>query len=209
MATRHFQIEIKADSMEASSSESAHGNSRRPGVNLAVMGFGVLMFLWLTFRVDRYGYTLWRYLAVYPHNSSTYKDNVFGLVMGAILCGMFFLAGLRAFFPSGETMHCDRSTLTVSKIPWISFNGRWHTREFVLSEVTELCFGVLQSGRGDSIYGIRFVYACRKQKMLAGVTAPQAYKILSALKSLGADVPAHHDMRYVVREALRDQREQL
>jgi hypothetical protein len=67
----------------------------------------------------------------------------------------------------------------------------------------------LQSGKGDSIYGIRFHTVASKDKMLAGVTAPQAYKIIGALKKLGAEAPHQHDMRYEVREALRDQREQL
>jgi hypothetical protein len=207
MATRHFHIKITPDAVDVSTSESAHA-SRRPGVNVAMMVAGVGFFLWQTFRTDRYGYTLWRCLERYPRHSWEFRDALFGMVVMALVTGLFFILGLRGLFPSGETVHCDRSTLTVSKIPFVSFRGKWRTRTFELLYVCSLRYTVLQSGRGESTYGIRFLCG-GKQTMLAGLTAPQAYRILGALKILGADVPEHREMRYVVREALRDRREQL
>jgi hypothetical protein len=209
MANRHFAIEITADALTVSTSESAHTNARRPSVNIAIMAASVGFFLWLCFHHDRYGYSLWRYLVRYRAGSQTFNENLFAVLMLGMVCGLMFTVSLRAFFPSGETVHCDRSRLTISKIPFISFRGKWQTRWLPTSEVKGLHFAVLQSGKGDSIYGIRFHTVASKDKMLAGVTAPQAYKIIGALKKLGAEAPHQRDMRYEVREALRDERERL
>jgi len=209
MANRHFDIAIKPDSVEVSTSESAHTNRRHPSVNIAIMAASVGFFLWQCFRHDRYGYSLWRYLARYHAGSQTFNENLFAFLLLAMLCGLLFVVGLRGFFPSGEIVHCDRSRLTISKIPFLSFRGKWVTRWLPTSEVKGLHYAILQSGKGDSIYGIRFHTVGGEEKMLAGISAPQAYKILSAIRKLGADVPEDHDMRYVVREALRDEREQL
>lgn len=209
MRWKDWHISVQVDSVHV---ESSYRPAFRRSRTLACAALFALS-IWLvasTFRPDRYGYTLWRYLENYPKSSRVFTDHLVPLIFLAIEVGFFVLCALRMFFPSGETLHCDRHTLVVSRIPLTSFRGKWKTRTFPVSEISELHYGVVQSGgRGHSSYGILFCVCGMEEKMLAGLEPPEAHRILKAMSGLGANVSKDGDMRYLVRESLRDRRAEL
>jgi hypothetical protein len=93
-------------------------------------------------------------------------------------------------YPSDETFHCDRSTLTISRVRWLDIHNKdWHTRSYRLVDIVKIGYRALGSARGASIYGLRFIAGGRTQRVLPGLKPREADRILKALKTLGADVP--------------------
>ncbi|HEV2133720.1 MAG TPA: hypothetical protein VGR47_05605 [Terracidiphilus sp.] len=93
-------------------------------------------------------------------------------------------------FPSDETFHCDRSSLSISRARWLDVhNEHWNTRSFSLVEVEEITYGKVVTLRGYSIDGIRFVSGGTTYRVLPGIKPRDAQSLLTALKKFGADVP--------------------
>lgn len=132
--------------------------------------------------------SMWHDLVTAPSTSSV----VFTLI------GLMFFMGLlgwqgfryaRAAWASDEIFHCDRTTITISRIPWLDFSNRtWRTDTYPLAEVRAIRFAVIASAKGRQFWGLRFRAHGRKWA-LPGLEAPEAKPILAGLKALGADVP--------------------
>ena len=102
-------------------------------------------------------------------------------------------------------MRCDPSTLTISKVAWFdTSNSKWKTREFPLSEVMELRYGVIASAKQTSIHGIRFRVWGERQKMLPGLEAPEAAAVLKALREVGARVIDDPELEVKAEKILKD-----
>jgi hypothetical protein len=127
-----------------------------------------------------------------------------------LLCGLlvmvFFAWGMRSFLPFGERLHCDGSTLTWSKIPWISFGNRWVMRSIPVSEISGARYGLAYRRRGGDLYGILLEAGGQRWKLFAGIESPEANRILHGLRVLGANVQDNREMRYAIRETLRDRK---
>ncbi|HEY2460836.1 MAG TPA: hypothetical protein VGI16_08510 [Candidatus Acidoferrum sp.] len=155
-----------------------------------------------------HGYSWWWTIG-HDHAVSEY---FIGTVLGALIyfggLGCALLLGVRSLFPSGEKLHCDRSQLTVSKIPWISFRGRWTTHVFSLAQVSEMKYGLIRRGtaRDPSIYGILFLVDGNRRKILRRIGAPEAARLLRGIKKLGLDVPHDPDILPRMQMALEDRR---
>jgi hypothetical protein len=115
-----------------------------------------------------------------------------------ILLSVVGLTGLYAWrwvvsaSPSDERFHCDRSTVTLSRVRWLDIhNKNWHTRSYPLADIKNIRYQAVGSigGQGGSIYGLRFLAGGKTQRVLPGITPRQADKVLKALKAFGADVP--------------------
>ena len=92
-------------------------------------------------------------------------------------------------YPSDESFHCDRSTLTISRVRWLDIHNKdWETRSYPLADIEKIRYQALASAKGSSIYGLRFLAGGKTQRVLPGITPRQADKVLKALKALGADV---------------------
>lgn len=121
---------------------------------------------------------------------------------------LFLLAvGIRHLLPFGEHLHANRSDLTWSRIPWLSFGNRWVTKSTPLPEISRASYTIVYKSKGT--YGILLETYGESWKMFWGIEAPEANRILRGLNALGVNV--HHDpeMRESIRETLRDRRAQL
>jgi hypothetical protein len=136
---------------------------------------------------------------------STVGLGVFALALVIVLLGW----GVRCFLPFGERLHCDRSLLTWSKIPWIGFGNRWVTRTVPPSEISHAHYGLAYRKRGGDLYGVLLEVGGKRWKLFAGIDSPEANRILNGLKGLGVNVPHDPGMRESIRETLRDRRAQL
>jgi len=108
----------------------------------------------------------------------------------------------RAAWPSDEIFYCDRHELTISRTPWWDFhNHHWNKYVYPLTDVSHLRFAAIASLKNKTFYGIRFLARGRRWA-LPGLEAPEAKRILIALKSLGADVPEDPKLEKRISQAL-------
>jgi hypothetical protein len=124
------------------------------------------------------------------------------------LIEVFILAyGVRYLLPFGERLHADRSNLTWSRISWLSFGNRWVTRSVPVTEVVRASYAIVYKSKG--IHGILIETYGEPWKSFWGIEAPEANRILRALKGLGVNIQRDPEMRESIRETLRDRRAQL
>jgi hypothetical protein len=128
--------------------------------------------------------------------------------LGLLIVGGVFIAwiGFRwsaAAWPSDETLHCDQTVLTISRIPYFDFSNRkWKTASYPLRDIKTFRFAVYASAKNSSVYGFRFRVNGRKYKTLPGLEAPEAQNILTALQGFGVDVVLDDKLQKKVGEAL-------
>ncbi len=138
-------------------------------------------------------------------NASSGSSVVFvpiGLMLFAGLFGWQGFRYARAAWASDETFHCDRESITIKRIPWLDFSNRtWRTYTYPLSEVSGIRFAVIASAKGRAFWGLRFRAHGRKWA-LPGLEAPEAKKILTELRTLGADVPGDPKLDKRIKETL-------
>lgn len=138
------------------------------------------------------------------------RDFVANLIVFAYgsLVELFLLAtGIRHLLPFGERLHADRTTLTWSRISWLSFGNRWVTRTTPLSEVVRASYAIVYKSKG--IRGILLETYGEAWKTFWGIETPEANRILRSLKALGVNVQHDPEMREAIRETLRDRRADL
>jgi hypothetical protein len=133
--------------------------------------------------------SMWHDFAAHPVNSQGF------IVPLVILLGASALIVLSTWryvvmaHPSDETLYCDRSTLTISKVRWLDiYNTDWRIRSYPINAITGITYRAVARTRGASVYGLRFKAAGRSKRILPGLGAHDAGEILRALKAFGADV---------------------
>jgi len=190
MLQQEFNIVITESSVDVRHDVSSKSPKGRFYVGLFFLAFLILVICGVIFLPGKHGApSMWHDVSTSPINSAGFIFPLSLVLLGAIFMGCVATRYLLAAYPSDETVHCDRSTLTVSKVPWLDVrNSKWTTRSYSLRDVSHLRFGVIASAKGSSIYGIRFVAAGKKLKVLPGLEAPEAAEILQGFKALGADV---------------------
>ena len=105
-----------------------------------------------------------------------------------LFAGTALWAALRSIFPSGESLTCDGSKLTIGRIPGASLRGHWNYESFPISAVKEVQFASVAFGGRTPVLGLRFKVDGVKRNTLAGLESPEAAQILDALASLGVYV---------------------
>ncbi len=138
-------------------------------------------------------------LWLYPSNWPL----LFAIVLFA---GTLLWAALRNLFPSGQSITCDRSTLTIGRIPHSSLRGQWRYESFPVGTVKELQFASVAFGGQRPVLGLRFKVDGITKKTLAGLESPEAAQILDALSSLGVNVVRDPAMPMMVDMALSRRR---
>jgi hypothetical protein len=94
-------------------------------------------------------------------------------------------------------------------IPWYSFTGHWVTHTYEAIDVSGFHLKFYGSGKGGSVYGIRFyVNGSTKSIFHGSIQPPEAYRILLGLKSLGWDVPLDPKLLSHVKMGLYDRKEE-
>jgi hypothetical protein len=115
---------------------------------------------------------------------------------------ILFWRGFRDMFPAGESLVCESDTLTIGHIPDHVLNGRWVYQDFPISSITQLSFGAVRVSRYGGIPGLIFTAAGKKEKVLAGLEAPEADQVLKGLSKLGVDIVHDPAMPMTVEMAL-------
>ena len=207
MRARKCEVRIKADSVDVDSDELF-------GTKTSRLCFGTLLVAlsgWLAYSVffaqDRTRARGWNEVTR-PHAGLPHSHlDLTGLVICLTISIFFLILGIRYLLPFGERLHCDHSTLTWSRIPWISFGNRWITRTVPFTEVVGASYAIVYQQK--NVHGIVLETFDENWKMFWGIEPPEANRILNGLKKLGVNV--HHDpeMRSQIRESLKDRRADL
>lgn len=155
------------------------------------LGIGTLLMCGLIFAPGKQGRpSMWHDLSSSPIDSGDFIIPISLLLSFPILMGFLLRRYVISAYPSDETLHCDRQTLTISRVRWFDIHDkRWDTSSYPLANVVNVRYQRIASARGTSIYGLRFIAEDRTQRVLPGLEARDADKILKALKAFGADVP--------------------
>jgi hypothetical protein len=194
MGQNDFKIEVTDDVVDVSWDSSI---GARVAVGILMCGMGsALSYASMFQHGKRPG------LVVFIHdNPALFKGhvdllyvNLIAIVLILFVSGSIFVYGFRYFFPSGDRLHCDRSTFTVSKIAFWSFGNRWKVQSVLPSEVTEARYGVVQSGRHGKTFGIRVDVCGKSWKVLPGIPASDARTILQGLSRMGVKVSLSIEM---------------
>jgi hypothetical protein len=132
---------------------------------------------------------MWHDLATHPVNSQGFVIPLVILLGTSALVVLISWRYVVMAYPSEETFYCDRSTLTISKVRWLDIhNADWRTRSYPLDAITGINYKAVARIRGGAVYGLRFKAAGRSERVLPGLGAHDAGKILKAIKALGVDV---------------------
>jgi len=204
MLARGYEIDVTKDSVELKRDSSTVSLDERIVPGLLSIGFAIVMFCAMFFLPGKHNRpSVWEDLTYYRWPSSDFVAALIETIFAATLWGLMTLFGLRQFFPSGEELYCDRSTLTLAKIPWYNLLGQWNKHLFPIDTISELTYAVVSSGRYGDTYGIRFFAKDKGKKTFAGIEAPEADMVIKGLKSLGVNVIEDQDMSAKIDEALR------
>ncbi|HTZ75274.1 MAG TPA: hypothetical protein VMB47_15230 [Candidatus Aquilonibacter sp.] len=156
-------------------------------IGLPVLGVCFLLFV----PGEHGGPSMWQYLSSRPVHSAFFS---FELVLLLITPPFLLLAIWRytvCAYPSDEILRCDGSTLTVSKARWFDFhsNANWNTRSYASAEIETMRYKAIARVRRGSIYGLYFKARGSNERVLPGLGARDADKILKAFKAFGINVP--------------------
>jgi hypothetical protein len=118
-----------------------------------------------------------------------FRPSNWPLLLGTILfAGTLLWAALRSLFPSGQSLTCDHSTLTIGRIPNSSLRGQWRYESFPVSAVKGMQFTSVAFGGRTPVLGLRFKVDGTTKEALAGLESPEAAKILDAVAGLGVNI---------------------
>ncbi len=203
---RKYEVHITADAVDTKWDDASRPLWFRVSYVVAVATVGGLLAYFGLLRPDQNGYSaLWRLM----HDHLFRVDAGFPFALVFLMWLFFAAMGVRSIFTSGQMLHCDRSELTISKIPWLNFKGEWQSRAFIPAEVSQLELAIWPTRSRETYDFVRFRADDETHKILEGITAPAGYRVLKGLKSLGFDAKDISDVRYLAKEAIRDQRAEL
>jgi hypothetical protein len=207
MRASNYRIQVAADSVEVECDDPYQSTRTSRflfgGLNIAC----ALFLLYGSCFAHGRNPSLWMMLADSRPGSPGFAFHVIDAVFVVLLVLLFLLVGIRYFLPFGERLRCDRSTLTWSKIPWMSLGNRWVTHSIPLPEAVRASYGIVYKSKG--VYGIVLDTYDEAWKLFWGIESPEANRILRGLKGLGVNVLHDPEMRESIRETLRDRRAQL
>lgn len=191
MAEQKFQIDIDDQSVRVRLNVSEYSPYGRFYACIFFIALGALGICALLFLPGKHGNpSMWHDLSSYPVDSGSFVFPFVLLLSFPPFIGLLLWRYVVSAYPSDEAFQCDRSMLTISKVRWLDFrNKRWHSRSYALAEIGNMRYQAIASAKGTSIYGLRFVAGGRDQRVLPGLKASEADKILKALQVLGVDVP--------------------
>lgn len=149
--------------------------------------------------------SMWHDMVNATIGSSDFLVPVGILIFSSGLLGWLSFRWSTAAWPSDETLYCDHTALTISRIPYFDFGNRmWQTHSYLSRDIERFRFAVYASSRGTKIYGFRFVANGRRHKTLPGLEAPDAQKILKALQSFGVNVVLDNKLQKKVNKVLEE-----
>lgn len=191
MAQQTFQIEI--DDQLVSVRLNASDSSPHGRIYACIFFIAILIFVLcaVLFLPGKHGSaSMWHNLSSNPVDSQDFIVQFVLLLSCPVLMVLLLWRYTMFAWPSDETFNCDRSTVSLSKVPWLDFGNKdWETRFYPLAEIEDIRYQAIASVRGASIYCLRFKTGDKTQRVLPGLKPHEADRVLKALKAFGADVP--------------------
>jgi hypothetical protein len=183
-----FQVDIDDQSVKVRLSVSEYS---RFYASIFFIAIGLFVVCGVLFLPGKHGNpSMWHDLSSSPVNSGDFIVPLVLLLGTSILMVLISWRYVVSAYPSDQILHCDKSTLTISKVRWLDIhNEHWNTRSYALAEIEKMRYQTIASAKGGSIYGLRFIARGKPQRVLPGLEPREADKILKALKAFGADVP--------------------
>ena len=205
MQTSNYRIKVTEDSVDVECDTPFRSRTSQHSFGVLAVACSLLFF----FSGIGHGRSpgVWVILANSRPGSPDFMFNAFGAVFVLVVVVVIFAFGVRYCLPFGERLHCDRSTLTWSKIPWVSFGNHWVQRSIPVSEIFRASYAIVYKSKG--VYGILLETYGESWKMFWGIETPEANRVLRGLKELGVNIHQDPAMRESIRETLRDRRAQL
>jgi hypothetical protein len=191
MAQQTFQIEIDDRLVSVRLDASASSPNGRIHACIFFIVLSILVLSGLLFLPGRQGSaSMWDGISSSPVGSQGFIVPTVLLLSAPVLMFLGLWRYIVFTWPSDETFQCDRSTVSLSRVPWLDFGNKdRETRSYPLAEIRNVRYQALASVRGTAIYGLRFNTGDETQRVLPGLKPHEADRILKALKALGADVP--------------------
>jgi len=205
MRASNYRIQITADSVDVECDTPFRSRTSQHSLGVLAIACSLVMLYSGVGHGRNPG--IWVILADSRPSSPDFMLNAFGTVFVLVVAVVFFAFGVRYCLPFGERLHCDRSTLTWSKIPWVSFGNHWVERSIPMSEILQASYAIVYKSKG--VYGILLDAYGMPWKLFWGIETPEANRILRGLKGLGVKIRQDPEMRESIRETLRDRRAQL
>jgi hypothetical protein len=188
MTSHGFDIYATDASVDVCRNPKPSAKSRFQGASI-VVGSAILLLCVLVFLSGKHGRpSMWVELNSNPVSSSDFLVPMCIILAYIVFIGWLGIRWSLAAWPADDALHCDRSTFTFSRARWLDSQNHLDSHSFPLSSISDIRYGVIATAKNSTIYGLRFRLNGKKQKLLAGLEAPEAETILKALKSLGADV---------------------
>jgi hypothetical protein len=214
MRTSDYRIQVTADSVDVECDVPLR-SSRFPkpqpsphSIGSFFVLFASVMLYFLCFGHGRNS-SIWKTIVGSRPGSADFVFNVIFAAFALVLSVFILAVGIRYLLPFCERLHCDRTTLTWSKIPWVSFGNRRVTRSIPVAEIVRASYSIVFKGRREHYYGILLETDGKPWKMFWGIESPEANRILRGLKGLGVNIQDDPEMRESIRETLRDRRAEL
>jgi hypothetical protein len=122
------------------------------------------------------------------------------LAIWCIVMGQILFDSLRGLLGGRQVLRCTRTRIEIVDI---DFGRVWRRRFFSRSKIDEIVFGA-PGFRLGSRRGMSFVAAGDRVRVLPGLKAPEAQRVLKEMKRLGFDVVSDpHLLRMVELEQTR------
>lgn len=206
-----FTISIKQDSVEVRLTPSVSSPHAKVGGAIFSASAVIAVLCAVPFLPGKHNQpSMWQNMSNASIGSLDFLVPLTLLILGGVFMGWIGFRWSAAAWPSDETLHCDRTGLTISRIPLLDFRNRiWETKSYALADITEFRFAVYASTKGSSIYGFRFRANGRRHKTLPGLEAPEAQNILAALQRIGVDVVLDDTLRKKADKALEKRGNQI
>jgi hypothetical protein len=206
-----FTISLERDSVEV----CLHPSSRSPYAKLGGAIFSASMVVvvvcaLLSLPGKHNRPSMWHDMSDATIGSSDFLVPLGILIISGGLLGWMSFRWSAAAWPSDETLHCDHTALTISRVPYLDFRNRtWKTKSYTLRDVEKFRFAVYASAKNSSIYGFRFRANGRRHKTLPSLKAPEAHNILTALRRFGIDVVLNDKLQKKVNNELEKRGNQI
>ncbi len=213
MRMSNYQIQVTADSLDVECDVPLRSSKLPPQTSPTFIGSFFVLSALVMFYLSCLGHgrnpSIWKMAVNSRAGSSDFASNMIPFVLLLVLEVLLLAVGIRYLLPFNERLHCDPSTLTWSRIPWVSFGNRRVTRSIPVIEIVRASYAIAFKSATEHYYGILLETYGKPWKLFWGIESPEANRILRGLSGLGVNVLHDPEMRAVIRETLLDRRTQL
>jgi hypothetical protein len=185
------EIDIKAEPGSVTvrydiTSKSPHGRFK---VGLGYLALAVVVLSFLVFAPGKQrALSAWDDMHSHPVTSSGFLVPFCFVLLGSGVLAWAVIRGVLIAHPGDQKLEFDGQMLTVSRMRWLDWENKdWIAESYLLKDVSRMRYGVILSGKGNSIDGLRFSAAGRSYKLFPKLTTNQAGKILGGLEALGLE----------------------